>query len=487
MSSPSTSSADLKRKAISAATLSLLQVAGAHAIRLGGNLILTRLLFPEAFGMLSLVTTLLYGVSMLSDIGISDSIIRSPRGDEREFVDTAWTLQVIRGLIIFAGCCVLAYPFAWFYEAPDLVFLVQLSGIAIVIRGFTPVKLLSLGRHLKLARVAGLDLSSQVVGLACTTLLAAQFGATWTLPVGTMLATFVRVVGAMLFVPGPNGRFCLAPGPRKEISTYGRWIVVSSTLTFIAASSDTLIIGRLAGVEFLGVYGIAANLARAPGMALISVSDRVVFPLYSRLTSEGEALAEHFERVRQPLLVGAAATTAILMAVGDSLIQVLYDDRYQAGGSLIRVLALAGWIRIYCVTNESALKALGVPRAVATGTLARVLCLLICLPIAIRFGGVDTGIWVLVLADLLAAMLTTYAVVGTYHLARWRAPLPMTAGIVSSAYAASYLAEQIVQTNSSRLIVAGSIASLCWALPLAGLLRTLLRARAQRAETRKPA
>ena len=67
-----------------------------HALRLGGNLVMTRLLFPEAFGIMALVEMVMHGVQMFSDLGLVTGVIRHPRGDELSFLNTAWTLQVIR-------------------------------------------------------------------------------------------------------------------------------------------------------------------------------------------------------------------------------------------------------------------------------------------------------------------------------------------------------------------------------------------------------
>ena len=71
-----------------------------QVVRLGSNLILTRLLFPEAFGLMALVNVFMMGVVLLSDLGISQSVMQSKRGDDPVFLDTAWTVQIVRGSIL---------------------------------------------------------------------------------------------------------------------------------------------------------------------------------------------------------------------------------------------------------------------------------------------------------------------------------------------------------------------------------------------------
>ena len=92
-----------------------------HALRLASNLILTRLLFPEAFGLMALVTIFMIGLEMFTDLGIVTSIIQNKRGEEADFLNTAWTIKVIRGIVIFICIYLIAGPVAWFYEEPQFL------------------------------------------------------------------------------------------------------------------------------------------------------------------------------------------------------------------------------------------------------------------------------------------------------------------------------------------------------------------------------
>ena len=102
------SGGNLTARIIRAAFLSIGSFGLSQGLRLVSNLLLTRILFPEAFGLMGLVNVLLIGLAMFSDVGIGPAIARSPRGDERDFLDTAWTLQILRGLLLFFMGCALA-------------------------------------------------------------------------------------------------------------------------------------------------------------------------------------------------------------------------------------------------------------------------------------------------------------------------------------------------------------------------------------------
>ena len=87
-------------------------------LRLLNNVILARILAPPIFGLMAVVNAIRTGVELLSDVGIMQNIISSPRGEDPLFYDTAWTLQALRGLVLAALCMLLAVPIARFFQLP---------------------------------------------------------------------------------------------------------------------------------------------------------------------------------------------------------------------------------------------------------------------------------------------------------------------------------------------------------------------------------
>ena len=119
----------LKALVLRGSTWTIAGSGSGQLIRLIRNLILTRLLFPEAFGLMTLVWMVMYGLEMLSDVGLGPAIIRDPRGDDPDFLNTAWTVQAIRGAVLWGASCLIAYPMATFYSAPDLAQLIPVAGL----------------------------------------------------------------------------------------------------------------------------------------------------------------------------------------------------------------------------------------------------------------------------------------------------------------------------------------------------------------------
>ena len=117
---------------------------------------------------MALVGSFLIGLNMFSDMGLGPSIMQSKRGDDPAFLDTAWTIKVIRGFIIFGTACVLAWPLALFYDAPQFAWVFPAAAISMLVGGFFPTRIDSAGRHLQIGRLTLIELANQMIGILIT-------------------------------------------------------------------------------------------------------------------------------------------------------------------------------------------------------------------------------------------------------------------------------------------------------------------------------
>ena len=136
---------------------------GGQVLRLGSNLILTRLLAPNAFGLMALINVFIICLEMLSDIGVHAAIIHNKRGDDPEFLRTACTIGVIRGVLLWIVSCLIAWPVAVFYNEPRLMLMIPISGLIVLIMGFQTRALAQHNRHMNLERLTVLQLVAQAI------------------------------------------------------------------------------------------------------------------------------------------------------------------------------------------------------------------------------------------------------------------------------------------------------------------------------------
>jgi O-antigen/teichoic acid export membrane protein len=334
-----------------------------QVLRLGSNLVLTRLLFPEAFGLMSLVQVFMQGLEMLSDVGITPSIIHNKKGNEPTFLNTAWTVQLLRGFFLWVCACLLAVPVASFYREPMLTQLLVVAGISAIISGFNSTKLATANRELILGWLTLIELGSYGVSLIVMVSLAWQYHSVWALVVGGIVNALGKMICSHFLLPGENNRLCWEKEALKELGKFGRWIFISTALGFIYGQCDRLLLGRLISIEALGIYTIALTLALLVNQITHQLGSRVLFPSYAQLVREKpEELYKTLKKVRIILLAVTTGIAGFFIIFGEPLINLLYDDRYAEAGWILRVLAAGTMLQAIGQTYGSVVLAKGKPR-----------------------------------------------------------------------------------------------------------------------------
>jgi O-antigen/teichoic acid export membrane protein len=356
-------------------------------LRLVGNLVLWRLLYADAFGLMAIVNVFMLGLVMFSDVGIGPSIIQSKQGDEPKYLHTAWTLQSVRGLVLFVIATAAAIPLAGFYHEPALAHLIPIVAVSSILSGFNSTKLFTVTRRIALGRLTVIDLGAQAAGLTAMVALALATRSIWALVLGGIVTAAVRLALSHRFLPGGSDRFCWDPASARALLRFGRWIFMSTLLTFAAMQSDRLIFGKLVTMSELGVYSIATIWATFPTQILAHVFQSAVFPTLSRLHDEKVDLAGAHSDLRAPWLIGCGWLTTCLIAGGPALIDLLYDARAKEAGIIVQVLAAGTWFLALEITNGSALLALGRPKWVAAASAAKLAGMALLIPLGMSLYG----------------------------------------------------------------------------------------------------
>jgi O-antigen/teichoic acid export membrane protein len=330
-------------------------VGAALVLRLFSNLVLTRLLFPEAFGVMALVTVLMIGLTMFSDVGVTPSIMRSPRGDDPAFLNTAWTMQVMRGGVLWLVACGVAWPMGYFYNAPELALLVPVAGLVLFIAGFEPTSIDTAGRHLALGRLTVLDLLSQLISTIVIVALAFLLKSVWALVIGYLAGGVIRLVLMSLYMPGLRNKFAWEKDAVHELVHFGKWVFLSTVAGFLVNQSDKAILGKFLSLDQLGIYNIGFFLATFPLLLLNSLASRLMIPIYrERPPADSRKNFLALRKVRS-LLTGGVLTLSILLAfVGPMLVDLMYDARYEQAGGIMVLLAVCFMPHMMSLTYDHA-------------------------------------------------------------------------------------------------------------------------------------
>jgi len=275
---------DFKSKVLKASVYVISGNGVSKIIRLLSNLILTRLLVPEFFGIIALARTLDTGILLFSDIGLSPSIIRSSRSNDPAFINTAWTLSVIRGFLLWPFSLLIAYPAAQFYGEPRLTLILPTIALSFIIRGFNSTSLILLGKELRQGKLVLMQLVFQLINIAITIILAYLYRNLWSLIIGGHISAVLKVIWSHNLKNQIPNRFKLEKEAVKEILTFGKWIFASTAMMFLATQADKLLLGKYFTFTLLGVYSIALAFADLPKKMIGSLSQKILFPVFSKFS-----------------------------------------------------------------------------------------------------------------------------------------------------------------------------------------------------------
>ena len=337
----SSAAPSLRRQSIQSVAWTLLSYGGSQALRLASNLLLTRLLAPEHFGVMAIVTVFLIGLSMFSDIGLGPNIVQSPRSREPDFLNTAFTLQFMRGVALWLVCVLAGYPLALFYGEPTLTWLIPGAGLVSIIYGLNSTNVFTVQRDLNLVRLTVVELSAQVSALVLMVGLAGWKPSVWVLVAGSLVAAAVKVVASHWWLPGIRNRFHWDTRIAGELVRFGRWIFLSTLLSFASNSTASLILGKFVSMAEVGVFSIAATLAKAVEQAFEQIAQRVLLPVYTQIRhSEPALLRSRVRKIRLGVMSLFLPMLWTLACLGEWLVGHLFDSRYQGAGWILRAYAL---------------------------------------------------------------------------------------------------------------------------------------------------
>lgn len=418
MTNPETALA-LRGRMVKAALWLVGSNVSSQALRLVSSLVLTRLLMPDAFGLMAAVNTLYFGLVMFSDMGIWQSVVKSGNGHEPRFLGTAWTVQIMRAVVLVlllsflaSGLHVLAsgpwIPEGSVYADPRMPWMVVSLSVCAALQGLESMKLSTAQRNLHGGYLASMELFCQLAAMVTTIGLTWWTRSVWSLVIGTMVFSLTRTLLSHLYMPGMHVRPCWDRAHAQEILGFGKWIFLSSIIGFLASNSEKLILGALLSASSFGLFSIASTLLAVAAGLYASLNGHVVFSSMSQTMrhNSGDVL-RMYGRV-QSLADGFLGVAAgMLFMSGQWVVWVLYDARYAEAGKMLQTLGL-GLIALRYQVVEQLMFAWGKPFWVSANNALRGVGLVVGVPLGHAWAGEQGALLAVVVCQFASWPLTIW-------------------------------------------------------------------------------
>lgn len=409
----------LKQRVLWAGHWTVLCFVASQVIRLGSSLVMTRLLAPEMFGVMAVVSTVAIVVTLLSDLGLQQNIIQSRRGQDAAFLDTVWTVQILRGLVLYAILLLLSLalhaaaeygmlPGDSAYASPGLPSVLAIASLTVVIHSFQSTRIATAYRTFQTKQLAQLELTSQLAGLAVMIAIGLASRSVWALVAGAIANALAKTALSHRWLRGNSDRFRMEGDAVREVLGFGKWIFVSSAVYALAFQGDRLLLGGFVDAELLGLYAIAILLIGALDAGMQSLFATVSLPALSEVVrTQPGRLREVYYRMRIPADLVLLFLAGALFAAGQAVIDLLYDPRYAAAGGMLQVLALSLFMARYGLAQQAYL-ALGIPRYQAIINIVRMAALYGLVAPLLYFAGLRAALWGIALHGLATLPLFYY-------------------------------------------------------------------------------
>jgi len=346
-----------KSQAVNSSIWVAVGMMGNQGIRLASNIMVTRLLVPEYFGMMAIVYSIVGFFAMMSDVGLVPSVINSKRDKEADYMSTVWTLQFLSALLLAVLLLMSAYPVSYIYHEPLLFPLLAAVALTSIISGLNSTALVLEKKYLRQKKLVLSQLCTQIFSSSVMIIVAYYTQSVWSLVAGNAVGAVVTLAYSYVIFSPHHSVFKLEAKAVKNVIGFGKWILLSSILSYAGSRSRPVIMGLWVGFKQLGIYSVAASLATVVEAIVDSLASKILHPKYRQYIEANNF--EAIRKLRRKFIYLFLPITMIVALFGEHLVGILYDDRYQEAGAILQILAVGRIGTLFVLVTKPILIAMG--------------------------------------------------------------------------------------------------------------------------------
>ena len=320
-----------------------------RAVSFLSGLLLARLLTPDAFGLIAIVTVMLESIQIFQDVGLKQTLIVK-NIDDAQILNAAFYMSLGMSILLFGFILLLAPLLASFFDEQAVIPLLRLVSVRLLINSLSTIPSALLEKDLKFRTLAwpsflgALTFSAISIPLAIT-----GFGA-WSLAWGIIAQSLLRTSLLWRYIswrPSLNFQKNTAIG----LFSYSKHIVINSLGTFLHRNLDTVMVGKVLGMSPLGYYNQAFSLTNTPPTLLMSMFAPIILPTYSQTQEDLKRLTNlhlRFVKYLSMFLIPFSVAAAVL---GRDIILVLYGVEWEGAALPFQLLGTYAVVRQIAGTN----------------------------------------------------------------------------------------------------------------------------------------
>lgn len=326
---------------------------------LGRWIILGRLIAPSEFGLLGIAILTMATLESFTQSGFRDALIQK-EGNIQSYLDTAWTINIFRSIILYIILFLSAPYIALFFDCPNATLVIQITGISFLLSGSGNIGSIYFSKNLEFNKQFFLQISGVITNFAVSVTLALIYKNVWALVWGNLASnTAIWILSYCLHPHRP--RLNWDWNKTKELWVFGKWILATSFVALLLNRGNEFVLGKYLGVTMLAYYQFAYKIANIPTTEIINIVSSITFPAYSKIRTDIPRLREAFLKVLRITTFIAFPVTGLIFIFASDFTQIFLGEKWMAMVPALQLLALFGLIKAVFAHTGSLFKAVGKP------------------------------------------------------------------------------------------------------------------------------
>lgn len=357
-------------------------------------IILARILSPNDFGLMGIALLTMSTLETFSQTGFQTALIQK-KEDIKSYLNSAWTVLILRGFILFIIMYFIAPYAAIFFNSPEAKTIIRVIGFSVLFGAFTNIGVIYFRKELEfnkefIYQFAG-TLADFIVAISAVLILKNV----WALVLGLLAGSIVRCFISYLIHPyRPRLNFNLEK--IKKLFSFGKWILGSSILGFLITQGDDIFVGKILGTTALGFYQLAYRISNMPATEITHVISQVTFPAYSKLQDNIPKLREAYLKVLQLTTFLSFPMAGLIFVLAPDFTKIFLGEKWMPMVPAMQVLTLWGLIRSIGATTGPIFQGVGKPKIATKLQFARLIILAVIIyPLTIKWGILGASLSVL--------------------------------------------------------------------------------------------
>ncbi|MFZ0277470.1 MAG: oligosaccharide flippase family protein [Candidatus Sulfotelmatobacter sp.] len=372
-----------------------------QAVRFARNMILTRLLAPNAFGAMAIVMSCSSIVGTLTDVGQRGAVIQNPRGREDAYLNAGWWMGMGRAVCMYAIIFAAAPFVGHFYGNAELCGLLRVALLSTLFEGAMSPRSILPEKDMKFGRWMAISNGGGICGVITTVILSFYIRDVWALAIGACSENAFRCLLSYILCPGlPSlgwDRHVVS-----DLYKFSRAVVGLSFLNLIFSRTDIFVLGKLYSTTTLGLYTMGVLLVQTPSSFFTKMMGQILFPSFAHVQNDKDRINRILiEATSWLILLGLPGVVAIYLCAR-SLLTVIYGARYVDAARPLTVAAVVVFLNVLNAAITCVFSGIGLPALHRRAVAASAVIMLIAIYPACKLLGMVGGQVAALLAIILS-------------------------------------------------------------------------------------